>query len=83
MRDALHDLAAARDDGARWVVRADIRDCFEQIPRWPALTRLREVVPDPEICQLVHHLVNRRAPGPPPGGSVPAVACTRAVRCPR
>ncbi|MEV0966614.1 CRISPR-associated endonuclease Cas1 [Streptomyces sp. NPDC049910] len=64
VRDALHDLASARDDGARWVVRADIRDCFEQIPRWPALTRLREVVPDPEICQLVRHLVNRRGVGP-------------------
>ncbi len=64
VRDALHDLAAARDEGARWVVRADIRDCFEQIPRWPALTRLREVVPDPEICQLIQHLVNRRGVGP-------------------
>ncbi|MEU9774274.1 CRISPR-associated endonuclease Cas1 [Streptomyces sp. NPDC047968] len=64
VRDALHDLTVARDEGARWVVRADIKDCFEQIPRWPAVTRLREVVPDPEICQLIHYLVNRHGVGP-------------------
>ncbi len=62
--DALHDLVTARDDGARWVVRADIKDCFELIPRWSALTRLREVVPDPEVCHLVGQLVNRRGVGP-------------------
>ncbi|MGW0084535.1 CRISPR-associated endonuclease Cas1 [Streptomyces sp. NPDC003393] len=62
--DALHDLAEARDLGARRVVRADIKDCFERIPRWPALTRLREVVPDPELCQLVAQLVNRKGVGP-------------------
>ncbi|MEU2801193.1 CRISPR-associated endonuclease Cas1 [Streptomyces sp. NPDC007117] len=64
VKDALHDLTAARDEGARWVVRADIKDCFEQIPRWPAVTRLREVVPDAEICQLIQQLVNRRGVGP-------------------
>lgn len=62
--DALHDLAVARDDGARWVVRADIKDCFERIPRWPALTRLREIVPDAEVCHLVGQLVNRPGVGP-------------------
>lgn len=62
--DALHDLVAARDDGARWVARADIKDCFERIPRWPVLTRLREVVPDPEMCHLIGRLVNRPATGP-------------------
>lgn len=62
--DALHDLAQARDDGARWVVRADVKDCFERIPRWSALTRLREVVPDAEVCHLVGRLVNRKGVGP-------------------
>ncbi|MGW2476586.1 CRISPR-associated endonuclease Cas1 [Streptomyces sp. NPDC001665] len=62
--DALDDLAVARDDGARWVVRADIKDCFEQVPRWPALTRLRELIPDPELCHLVGRLVNRHGVGP-------------------
>lgn len=64
VKDALHEVTAAREEGARWVVRADIKDCFEQIPRWPAVTRLREVVPDPEICQLIQRLVNRRGVGP-------------------
>ncbi|MEU6026950.1 CRISPR-associated endonuclease Cas1 [Streptomyces tauricus] len=62
--EALHDLVGARNDGARWVVRADIRDCFERIPRWPVLSRLREVVPDPEVCHLIGQLVNRRGVGP-------------------
>ncbi len=62
--DALHDLAAARDEGARWVVRADIKDCFEQVPRWPTLTRLREIVPDAELCHLIGRLVNRHGVGP-------------------
>ncbi|GAA3820773.1 CRISPR-associated endonuclease Cas1 [Streptomyces chiangmaiensis] len=62
--DALHDLATARDEGVRWVVRADIKDCFEKIPRWPALTRLREVVPDAEACHLIGQLVNRPGVGP-------------------
>ncbi|MEU5524509.1 CRISPR-associated endonuclease Cas1 [Streptomyces sp. NPDC047860] len=62
--DALHELAEARDDGARWVVRADIKDCFEQIPRWPTLARLREVVHDPAICHLIGKLVNRHGVGP-------------------
>ncbi|WP_086793258.1 CRISPR-associated endonuclease Cas1 [Streptomyces thermovulgaris] len=62
--DALHDLTQARDDGARWVVRADIKDCFERIPRWAALTRLREVVPDAEACHLIGRLVNRKGVGP-------------------
>ncbi|MGC5234471.1 hypothetical protein [Streptomyces albogriseolus] len=64
VRDALHDLALARDDWARWVVRADIRNRFEQIPRRPAQTRLREAIPDAEIGQLTSWLVNRPGTGP-------------------
>ncbi|WP_431039565.1 CRISPR-associated endonuclease Cas1 [Streptomyces sp. P9-1] len=65
--DALHDLTQARNDGARWVVRADIKDCFERIPRWSALTRLRKVVPDPEVCHVIGQLVNRNGVGPAAG----------------
>ncbi|WP_344967994.1 reverse transcriptase domain-containing protein [Salinactinospora qingdaonensis] len=32
--DALHALATAREAGNTWVVRADIEDCFEEIPRF-------------------------------------------------
>lgn len=63
-KDAIHDLTQARDDGARWVVRADIEACFEEIPRWPALQRLREVVPDERITHVVGSLVNRHGIGP-------------------
>ncbi|WP_081620581.1 CRISPR-associated endonuclease Cas1 [Nocardiopsis potens] len=50
--------------GARWVVRADIADCFEQIPRWPVVTRVKELVPDAEPCLLIQHLIARDATGP-------------------
>ncbi|MGV9525924.1 hypothetical protein ACWDRM_01500 [Streptomyces cellulosae] len=33
--DALHDLAAARDEGARWVVRADIKTASSRCPAGP------------------------------------------------
>lgn len=65
VKDAVHALATARDEtGQAWVVRADIEDCFEDIPRWPVLTRLRELLPDPDLCHLVQRLVNRTATGP-------------------
>ncbi|MEY9214314.1 CRISPR-associated endonuclease Cas1 [Thermobifida halotolerans] len=62
--DAVHALAMAREAGNGWVVRADIEDCFEEIPRWPVVTRVRELVPDAELCLLVQQLVTRRAVGP-------------------
>ncbi|MFF4652617.1 CRISPR-associated endonuclease Cas1 [Streptomyces sp. NPDC001380] len=64
VRDAVHALAEARDAGCAWAVRADIRDCFEDIPRRPVLTRLRELVPDDELCAVVRRLVERPAVGP-------------------
>lgn len=65
--DAIRALVRAREAGARWVVRADIADCFERIPRWPVVTRVKELVPDAELCLLVQHLVSRDATGPAAG----------------
>lgn len=53
-----------RDDGCPWVVRADIADCFEEIPRWPVLERLRAHLPDGDLCLLISHLINRGGVGP-------------------
>ncbi|RKS07015.1 CRISPR-associated protein Cas1 [Nocardiopsis sp. Huas11] len=61
--DAIRALAQARDAGARWVVRSDISDCFERIPRWPVMTRVKEILPDAELCLLVQHLISRDATG--------------------
>lgn len=62
--DALHDLAQARDDGARWVVRAGIIDCFEAIPRWSVAERLRSTITDERVVHVVAELVNRHGVGP-------------------
>jgi CRISPR-associated protein Cas1 len=79
--DAIRALAAARDAGARWVARTDIDDCFDEIPRWEVLRRLREVVRDPELLALVERLMDRPVAGAHAGDR--GGACTRAVGCRR
>jgi len=61
--DAIRAVLDARDDGYPWLVRADVRKCFDMIPRWPVLARLGEVCDDPELVDLVRRLVNRRLVG--------------------
>ncbi|HET9975608.1 MAG TPA: CRISPR-associated endonuclease Cas1 [Streptosporangiaceae bacterium] len=59
VRDAVACLAEARDAGAAWVARCDIDDCFEHIPRWEVVRRLREVVTDVAAVDLVRRLMDR------------------------
>lgn len=61
--DAIRAVLDARDDGYPWLVRADVRKCFDTIPRWPVLARLSEVCDDTELVDLVRRLVNRRLIG--------------------
>src|SRR5580698_9131372 len=63
VRDALASLAEARDAGAAWVARCDIDDCFEYIPRWEVLRRLRDVVPDEAAVDLVRRFMDRPVVG--------------------
>lgn len=56
--DAIRALARVREAGARWAVRADTVDCFESVPRWSAITRVRERVPGAELCLPVRYLVS-------------------------
>ena len=63
VRDAVSCLAEARDEGATWVARCDIDDCFEHIPRWEVLRRLREVVADLAVVDLVRKLMDRPVVG--------------------
>lgn len=63
VRDALACLAAARDEGAGWVARCDIDDCFDNIPRWEVIRRLREVVHDVAVVDLVRKFVDRPVAG--------------------
>jgi CRISPR-associated protein Cas1 len=63
VRDALACLVEARESGSAWVARADIDDCFDCIPRWEVLRRLREVVADPQAVDLVRRLMDRPVVG--------------------
>jgi Reverse transcriptase (RNA-dependent DNA polymerase) len=59
VKDAIAGLTEARDEGAAWVARTDIDDCFERIPRWEVMRRLREVVPDLAVVDLVRKFMDR------------------------
>ena len=59
VRDAVACLAESRDEGALWVARCDIDDCFERIPRWEVVRRLREVVHDVAAVHLVRRFMDR------------------------
>jgi CRISP-associated protein Cas1 len=63
VRDALACLTECREAGAAWVARCDIDDCFERIPRWEVVRRLREVVADVAVVDLVRRLMDRPVVG--------------------
>ncbi|MGI8815024.1 MAG: CRISPR-associated endonuclease Cas1 [Pseudonocardia sp.] len=62
-RDAVAALTEARDSGMGWVARADIKDCFERIPQWEVLRRLRDVIDDERVVHLVGLLLDRAVVG--------------------
>lgn len=63
VRDAVASLVEARDTGSAWVARADVADCFERIPRWEVLRRLRQVLSDTQAVDLLRRLLDRRIVG--------------------
>jgi hypothetical protein len=63
VRDAVTSLIQARDEGAAWVARADIDECFDRIPRWEVLRRLRELLTDPQAVDLLRRLLHRPVVG--------------------
>lgn len=63
VRDAVAALADARDSGHGWAARADIRDCFERIPQWEVMRRLREAVADERVVHLVGLVLDRTVIG--------------------
>lgn len=58
-KDAVAALTEARDAGATWVARADIDDCFDRIPQWEVMRRLRAMVDDERVVHLVGALLDR------------------------
>ena len=63
VKDAIAALTEARDEGAQWVARCDIDDCFEHIPRWEVVRRLREAVHDLAVIDLVRKFMDRAVIG--------------------
>lgn len=67
--DALFAVASLREEGLRWVVRADIDDCFPSVDRQRLNVVLRPVLTDhPRLAELVSLLMERpvrRPRGPP------------------
>lgn len=59
VKDAIAALTEVRDEGAQWVARCDIDDCFEHIPRWEVARRLREVINDLAVIDLVRKFMDR------------------------
>jgi len=62
-KDAVAALTDARDEGATWVARSDVRDFFTRVPQWEVLRRLREVVDDERVVHLVGMLLDRPVAG--------------------
>lgn len=61
--DAIRELVAARERGYGWVVRCDIEDCFDRLPRFEVLRRLEAEVTDRELIGLIWALVKRPVVG--------------------
>ncbi len=63
VRDAVACLVEARESGSAWVARADIDDCFDRIPRWEVLRRLKECVADSQAVDLLRRFMDRPVVG--------------------
>ncbi|MFV0408115.1 MAG: CRISPR-associated endonuclease Cas1 [Propioniciclava sp.] len=62
--DAVQEVTALREEGLSVVLRTDIKDCFPSLPKEMAVRRMRHLVDDQELNDLVERLTNRvyRAP---------------------
>ena len=62
VRDAVHDLIARREAGDRFVIRADINDCFDLIPHDPLLQQLAPILDDPELLSIIAKILKASHP---------------------
>ncbi len=56
--EAVAAVIEARDANRRWVVDADIADCFDSIPPGLLMTQVRSVVPSPLAVRLIEQWLN-------------------------
>ena len=55
---ATQELLRRRDEGLHWVVRGDVRDCFDAVPHSPLLESLRPLL-TPTVERTVQSLLTR------------------------
>ena len=65
--DAVVALYEARDDGAAFVLRTDIKNCFDNISHERLLTLLRSIVDDTSVLRMLESIISRGAVGAAPG----------------
>lgn len=61
--DAVQEVARLRDEGFGHVLRADVEDCFANIPVEQVRRLLAVLVPDPELMALIELFLGRRRRG--------------------
>ena len=61
--DAIDALVGERDRGCDRVVRGDVADCFESVPRMRLLDQLGHLVDDAELLEVIRLLVYRPVAG--------------------
>ncbi|WP_375292903.1 CRISPR-associated endonuclease Cas1 [Dietzia sp. SYD-A1] len=61
--NAISAVSEQVDDGAEWVVRTDLADCFASIPHSGVLECLRPYLDDPELDAIMTHLLERGGDG--------------------
>lgn len=81
VRDAVQVILRYRDEGLRWVLDADIDDCFDSLDHELLMTFVREEVEDPIVLRLIEGWlrVGRRNPevarGIPLGAVISPLLC--------
>lgn len=59
VKDAIRSLTQLRDEGMTHVLRTDVRDAFDSLPRRRVVDALRARVRDPRVCDVVEKLLAR------------------------
>lgn len=57
--DAIAHIVDAREDGDRWIIRTDIKDCFDSLDHDRLVDELRRRMDDPWLIDLVRSLLSR------------------------
>jgi retron-type reverse transcriptase len=80
--DAAEAVLAARDAGRRWVVDADIEDCFGSIHTGRLMKRVRVEVPERVVADLIEKWLQAQVYNPARGGPATAAASQGGVITP-